>query len=1482
MVVNKKRSILSFILLSTTTQIRNLRIVSEKFRVITRGNYIQAVLILAMFILFGPAKAVVVADFGASDTVGCAPLTVTFHDSSSSNVTYRKWIFGNGNSSTGNALNPSTIYTAPGYYDVTLIVSDGFDTATITKISYIQSLAKPVAAFFNQPTVIGCAAFDFQVYDNSTYTDAAINSWVWDFDDGTPPVSAQNPFHTYANAGSYSVTLIVTDSMGCTNSSTFTNLVTVQPTPMANYTSYIPTSACGAPLPINLVNTSTGTPPLVYQWTVGSNSYSSTNVVDTLQQVGGYDVQLIATNSLGCADTLLLPNYIWIGTIQASMNIPDTACLGDSIDFFNTSGGGSSFFWNFGDGSTGNGMHTKHAYLSPGWYTVTLVASSSATCIDTVTQNIFIENIQAGFTSTPNFACSSPLIVNFTDQSVGNVVSWEWHFGSIIPSSNDTSSLQNPTHAYTYQGIYDDTLIVTSASGCKSMIIKPANEEIFITQANFITNNSTGCAPLLVNFNNITSPYDSVDYVEWDYMDGSPLDTNYSPSHTFYTSGDYDVTLTVYSVSGCATSYTITISVGSPQTANFSIDTTISCASNLITFTNLSYDTNLINSYVWDFGDSTMSTDFEPEHHFADTGYMSITLITFYNGCPDTLVIDSAIQILGPLITYTPTLDCDTPNHYFFNPSTRGGTSFLWNFGDSTALDSVNIAVDHYYPPFDSNYTASFWAYDSITGCSFTKKANIKVRYLVGALSVNDTNACFGQTIHLNTYNSVNAVANVDWSLNDSTTYTAGITDESYSMGTMGDNYIYAIVYDINGCADTLNRLVRVWKPDAQFGAPITQGCAPVNIQFLDSSTSDTNIVAWNWKFGDGNTSNVQNPSHIFNGNGDTYFDITLTVTDTFGCKSTLKRIDYIYAIEPPSYFQAIHRLSCDNDTTYFYDAPVGNYTYLWDFGDGTSSTLIQDQHTYPTGNYNIKLTVTDVFGCDSTYVRNNYVKVQDYPTANFTASPLSTFCYPSSITFTDSSTYTGSVDWHWNFGDSPNWVYAQTSPVQNLYTAPGFYDVSMVVTTSHGCSDTIVKPNMIDIGGPTANILIDPIIGCANQIVDFDADNTNVDAQVFVWDFGDGTLDTTDAVNTMLTHQYPLPGTYSIVLLYSDSLGLCQKTDQVDLIIDDVIANFKPTKEQGCIPLNMALLNLSIGADSYGWYLDNGFNSSATNPAMMISTPGFHDVQLIAWSSISQCADTIVKKIEVFPLPNVKASPDVTVCIGDETQLSVTGASFYSWTPSTYLDYDNSPTPISTPLKDTKYVVIGTDSNNCKNTDTINVKVQKEPEILWFPTDTSIFSGGEFQINTLSNIPIIYNWSPATFLSCSDCQDPVAFPTAPTNFVLTYSDENYCFTYDTSFYVNVEEEFTVYIPNAFTPNWDGDNDTFKPVTYGIKELVFMRIFDRWGNMVFETADLNQGWDGRLKGEIVAHNSIFTYTIQLRRFNDEVLNYTGKVLLISK
>ena len=191
------------------------------------------------------------------------------------------------------------------------------------------------------------------------------------------------------------------------------------------------------------------------------------------------------------------------------------------------------------------------------------------------------------------------------------------------------------------------------------------------------------------------------------------------------------------------------------------------------------------------------------------------------------------------------------------------------------------------------------------------------------------------------------------------------------------------------------------------------------------------------------------------------------------------------------------------------------------------------------------------------------------------------------------------------------------------------------------------------------------------------------------------------------------------------------------------------------------------------------------------------------------------------------------------------------------------------------------TDTNNCEASDTVNIKVQQRSSLDYLVPDTFIFLGTEIYLTTLSSGELWYNWTPTFGMGCYDCSNPLVEPDVTTTYTLEYGDVNGCFAFDTTITVEVLDEFKVTIPNTFTPGTDNLNDTFQPVLYGVEELVYMRIFDRWGVLVYETDDINHGWNGMYKNELVSHNSMYSYTIQVRRYNGDIKDYSGMVLVIT-
>jgi len=233
-------------------------------------------------------------------------------------------------------------------------------------------------------------------------------------------------------------------------------------------------------------------------------------------------------------------------------------------------------------------------------------------------------------------------------------------------------------------------------------------------------------------------------------------------------------------------------------------------------------------------------------------------------------------------------------------------------------------------------------------------------------------------------------------------------------------------------------------------------------IQFTDTSTSNVNLISWQWDFGDGTTSTDQNPTHAYTANGQ--YTVSLVVIDSSHAEDTKIKTNFItVANDPGANFTANFTAQHVNTTVSFTDQSTSNGTitsWQWNFGDGTTSTEQNPQHQYSSsGLYTVSLTVTDEYGSD-TMTRNNYIAIDMPPTAEFVSNIQSAYIHDN-IQFTDQSTSYGTItSWQWDFGDG------NTTTVQNpvySYAATGNYTITLTVTDEFG-SDTQIKTDYITI----------------------------------------------------------------------------------------------------------------------------------------------------------------------------------------------------------------------------------------------------------------------------------------------------------------------------------------------------------------------------------------------------------------------------------
>ena len=1452
-----------------------------------KGSHLLFILILLLST--SGLKAQVTADFTANVTQGCSPLPVSFTDlSTSSNpIVFWEWTLANNN--TSNLTNPSSIFSTPGFYNITLTVSDGVDTSTITKTSYIQVFEDPTANF-TVSNAGGCAPLQVQFNDISTPGDTTITGWTWNFGDGVGTSNQSNPTYTYplgTQSGQKTITLTVVDGHGCSNTISLPS-VNVTPEPVASFTTSGPASACVPPLTVNFQNTSTGSGILSYAWDLGlGGGYNNfnTNPSQTYSATGTYNISLAVSDQYGCMDTVTLPDFVSIGNVTAGFTSDDTVCVGEPVTFTNTSIGGNTFTWNLGFGPPVNITTPIIAYFNPGTYTVTVTANPGSPCADQFSKTIYVEEVIADFTSTPSWACDLPVTVQYTNQSSSNATSWLYLFGN--PPAGSTSP--NPTNDFFAQGTYDDTLIVTSNAGCVDTLIKPANLVVDPVWARF--NPSTindpdameGCAPHTINFTDTSytpAGYPIVSW-QWDFGDNT-TSVLQNPTHTWANPGQYLVTLTITNSNGCDSTFSDIVKVGTKPVADFTTNTDTTCASDPVPFFDLSQPDSLLTDWVWSFSDGGGATAQNPMHLFSDTGWMDVGLVVEYNGCKDTVQYDSLVYVLGPIAYISMGIDCANPYDRQFTGSFLDVDQFYWDFGDNSPIDSVNVNPVHTYGTRDT-FFINLTTYNISTGCSFDGDVTTFVTEPIAHFSVLDSVGCPGLISTFNAGASQDYEDCLSWNfgngdsipdiLNDPTT-SCPDTLESDTFELPGSYDVRLIITDINGCHDTAFREVQVFEPIADFTIN-SPPCLPAATNFVDQTQSDTNLVAWLWNFGDNSPTGLgQNPTHTYTQNG-TYI-VVMTAIDTFGCSNTV--IDTLVITSPEALFDMDTTL-CQGQTVFTTNSSIGTgLTYQWDFGD-SSGTSAQQNPPYiyqDSGMFNVSLIITDSTGCMDTLIQP--VQVHPTPQPAFTANPTDSFCYPMLTQFVDTSGSPYVTTWSWVFGDGGDTAQLTSPTAINTYSLPGVFDVTLILTTDFGCSNEVTYPNFINVKGPYASFSLQPDSLCVGEVAYFQVD-TSINVFEYQWDFGTGTVATVPGTQDTISHPYEKRGVITVTLLFEDTAGLCPKFALDTIYVDEVTAAFDILPDSiGCLPLDATFQNTSLNASSWLWTLDNNQTSTDLSPTQNFSNPGTYDIKLLAINDTTGCRDSLIRELVVHPLPEITLTDDDNLCLGDSLQLLATGGLTYAWSPSVGLSNPNIANPVAKPDSTTDYTVLVTDSNGCEKQGSLNLSVQ-QPPALSLPPDTTIIIGEIVDILTFANGNYTYTWTPSTGLSCTNCPSPSAQPLVSTTYTVLVKDENDCFEVEYRFTIDVTEAYSLDLPSAFTPNGDGINDLLFIQGWGIKELLEFKVFNRWGQVVFESRDINQGWDGTFRGED-QNMDTYTYIVRVKSYDDRELSKTGYISLM--
>jgi len=563
------------------------------------------------------------------------------------------------------------------------------------------------------------------------------------------------------------------------------------------------------------------------------------------------------------------------------------------------------------------------------------------------------------------------------------------------------------------------------------------------------------------------------------------------------------------------------------------------------------------------------------------------------------------------------------------------------------------------------------------------------------------------------------------------------------------------------------------------------------------------------------------------------------------------ERCDLAAALLKPTYS------SCDDFTFRFRnEAPSSSliHTYSWDFGTGEGAVSTQETPDYTygdTGVYNIKLVINKNEQCSDSANSKLFVYPGFSPGFQMAGS-----CFQNPFIFTDTTRAKyGSVNsWSWNFGDET--AVNDTNNIRNptwKYPTSGLKQIVFNVATDKGCAATI--STVVEVRDkPLVNLLFRDTLICNIDTLKIGALGNGV----FTWSPGYNLLNPNSA-NALV---YPQTSTWYHVLLNDNG---CINTDSVLVrVVDKVTLSVSPDTTI-CLT-DQAQLNAFGDGLKFSWSqpatLDNPFIRSpvAKPPGSTLYTVD---------ASIGKCNASKSVNVKTVPYPFADAGKDTTVCFDDTAHLqAMIKGNRFVWTPANTLSNQASLDPIAFPRRSTVYHLAVYDNLGCPKPGVDNVLVAVKDKIIAFAgNDTSIVVGQPLHLTGTGSE--LFEWSPSFYLNRNNVASPVVLLNDHMSYVMKAYTEEGCFALDT---INIKVFKTnpdIFVPNAFTPT--GRNRVFRPLPVGIRQLQYFRVFNRYGQLVFQTSEVGKGWDGTLGGKL-QQTGTYVWTVS-------GIDYTGKSLL---
>lgn len=304
-------------------------------------------------------------------------------------------------------------------------------------------------------------------------------------------------------------------------------------------------------------------------------------------------------------------------------------------------------------------------------------------------------------------------------------------------------------------------------------------------------------------------------------------------------------------------------------------------------------------------------------------------------------------------------------------------------------------------------------------------------------------------------------------------------------------------------------------------------------------------------------------------------------------------------------------------------------------------------------------------------------------------------------------------------------------------------------------------------------------------------------------------------------------------------------------------------------------ILLTATGGTQYQWTGPNGYTANSATPTLATNNSNQSGSYNVRVSNAAGCSATASTNIIVRPSPLVTVSfTDSAVCSGGSIGLLAAGANNYVWSPAAGLNDDTISNPIASPSSATSYKVVGTDATRCSDSAFVNVNVYSRAIANAGPDKTIILGSTATLGASIEGEFDSFEWLPSPDISNPNFLQPIVAPQADATYTLSVTSRNGCGTSTDD--VSVKLYTGIFIPNAFSPNNDGLNDTWNIPALNAYPDFELKVFNRLGQPVFENSQTNKSWDGLFKGQ-AADMGTYVYFIKL---NNELPVLKGTVTII--